>query len=127
MRLVKLGLANVNTTVGALSQNVDKALQWAHQMAGDGVTVGLFQEQLIGGYPCEDLIQWRGFVEHQWTQLVRFAESTSRLHSVFVLGVVINHHGLQHSCVVLVGGGQGVGLVPKEKLPTYGVFYEGPT
>ncbi len=125
MRLVKLGLANVNTTVGALSQNVDKALQWAHQMAAEDVTVGLFQEQLIGGYPCEDLIQWRGFVEHQWTQLLRFAESTSLLHSVFVLGLAINHHGLQYNCAALVAGGQVVGIVPKEKLPTYGVFYEG--
>lgn len=127
MRLVKIGLANVNTTVGALSQNVDKALQWAHQMAAEGVTVGLFQEQLIGGYPCEDLIQWRGFVEHQWTQLVRFAEATSRLHSVFVLGLAVNHQGLQYNCAALVAGGQVVGIVPKEKLPTYGVFYEGRT
>jgi NAD+ synthase (glutamine-hydrolysing) len=51
MRLVKVGLASVNTTVGAFSRNLDRALALARKMAADDVTVGLFQEQLIGGYP----------------------------------------------------------------------------
>ena len=73
MRLVKVGLASVNTTVGAFSRNLDRALALARKMAADDVTVGLFQEQLIGGYPAEDLIQWQGFIDHQWPELERFA------------------------------------------------------
>ncbi|MFL5320041.1 MAG: NAD(+) synthase, partial [Myxococcaceae bacterium] len=71
MRLVKIGVASVNTTVGAVRGNVDRALKLAQKMAADRVTVGVFQEQLIGGYPPEDLVQWQAFIERQWDELER--------------------------------------------------------
>ena len=125
MRLVKIGVANVNTTVGAFEANVDRAIRLAQQMASDEVTLGVFQEQLIGGYPSEDLIQWQGFVDGQWPQLLKFAHSTARLPTVFVLGVAVAHQGLRFNCAAVVAGGRVIGLVPKEKLPTYSIFYEG--
>jgi NAD+ synthase (glutamine-hydrolysing) len=125
MRLVKVGLASVNTTVGAVGANVDRAIHIAQQMAADQVTLGVFQEQLVGGYPPEDLIQWQGFVDRQWTHLLRFAESTARSPTAFVLGVAVAHQGLRFNCAAVVAGGRIIGLVPKEKLPTYNIFYEG--
>jgi len=127
MRLVKVGLASVNTTVGAFSRNVDRALALARKMAADDVTVGLFQEQIIGGYPAEDLIQWQGFIDHQWPELERFARETASLPTVFVLGVAVAHQGLRLNCAAVVAGGRVLGLVPKEKLPTYSIFYEART
>src|SRR5439155_16317742 len=73
------------------------------------------------------LIQWQGFVEHQWGELLRFAESTARTQTVFVLGVSVAQQGLRYNCAALVAGGKVHALVPKEKLPTYSVFYEGRT
>src|SRR5262245_19274076 len=125
MRLVKLGLANVNTTVGALRANADKAIAMAAQMASSGVTLGAFGEQLIGGYPPEDLVQWPGFVDNQWDELLRFADATRRHPTAFVLGVAVNQGGLRFNCAAVVAGGKVRGLVPKQKLPTYNVFYEG--
>jgi NAD+ synthase (glutamine-hydrolysing) len=124
---MKIGLANVNTTVGAIDENVDAAVAVAHEMADQLVTVALFPEQAIGGYPPEDLIQWQGFVERQWDGLLRFARETSELPLVSLIGVVISHQGLRYNCAVVVAGGEIVGLVPKEKLPTYSIFYEGRT
>jgi len=127
MRLVKVGLASINTTVGAFRSNVDRALKAALRMGAEGVTVGLFPEQMVGGYPPEDLVQWQGFMDHQWAELLRFAEQTSRLRTVFALGVAVAQEGLRYNCAALVAGGRILGLVPKEKLPTYGIFYEGRT
>lgn len=127
MRLIKIGLASVNTTVGAFSRNVDRALAQAKKMASEDVTVGVFQEQLVGGYPTEDLVQWQGFVEHQWTHLERFARETAELPTVFLVGVALSFQGLRLNCAAVVAGGKVLGLVPKEKLPTYSVFYEGRT
>jgi NAD+ synthase (glutamine-hydrolysing) len=124
MRLVKIGLAHVNTTVGAFEANISRALPLAVAMATENVTVALFQEQLIGGYPPEDLIQWRGFVDHQWNQLQRFARETAHLPMVSVIGVAIDHHGRRYNCAAPVAGGHILGLVPKEKLPTYNVYYD---
>jgi NAD+ synthase (glutamine-hydrolysing) len=127
VRLIKIGLGNVNSTVGALSANVDRCIAQAREMAEEGVTVGLFPEQVIGGYPPEDLIQWQGFVDNQWTQLERFAAATADLPTVFVIGVAVAHQGLRYNCAAVVSGGQIDGLVPKEKLPTYSIYYEGRT
>jgi NAD+ synthase (glutamine-hydrolysing) len=127
MRLVRVGLGSIDTTVGAFRENTDRALALAHDMAADGVTVGVFPEQAIGGYPVEDLIQWQGFVERQWPELERFAQETASLATVFVIGVSVLHDGLRYNCAATVGGGSVRSLTPKEKLPTYNVFYEGRT
>ena len=127
MRLVKLGLAAVNTTVGAFGKNVDLAITVAKEMAAQQVTVAVFPEQLVGGYPQEDLVQWQRFVDRQWTELERYAAQTAALPLVSCLGVTVAHQGLRYNCAAVVAGGTVHGLVPKEKLPTYNIFYEGRT
>lgn len=127
MRLVRIGLGNIDTTVGAFRENVDRALDVAREMARDNVTIGVFPEQAIGGYPAEDLIQWQGFVERQWPELERFARATADLPVVYVIGVSVLRQGLRYNCAATVAGGVIRSLTPKEKLPTYNVFYEGRT
>ena len=127
MRLVKIGLASVNTTVGATQGNVERALRFAREMAAADVTVAAYPEQMIGGYPPEDLIQWQGFVEAQWRALEHFAKETRAQPTVHVLGVAVLHEGLRYGCAAIVAGGEIRGLVPKEKLPTYSIYYEGRT
>lgn len=127
MRLVHIGLGSVNTTVGAFGANVDRALAMAKKMAEAHVTVAVFPEQLIGGYPQEDLVQWQAFVDRQWVELERFTKETARLPLVSCVGVAIAHRGLRYNCAAVVAQGAIVGLVPKEKLPTYNIFYEGRT
>jgi NAD+ synthase (glutamine-hydrolysing) len=127
VRLVNIGLASINSTVGAFPANVDRCLAAAHEMAARHTTIGLFPEQVIGGYPAEDLIQWQGFVEHQWPQLERFARETASLETVFAIGVSILHDSMRYNCAAVVARGEILGLVPKEKLPTYSIYYEGRT
>ncbi len=127
MRLVRLASASVNTTVGAHRSNVERAVAQAEAMAADGVTVAAFPEQLISGYPPEDLVQWQGFVESQWAELHRFARATAHLPTALLVGVTVAQDGLRYNCAAVVAGGTVHGLVPKEKLPTYSVFYEGRT
>ncbi len=127
MRLIKIGLGSVNPTVGAFTRNAQLVLQQAKEMAADNVTVAVFPEQVISGYPAEDLVQWQQFVDRQWVELNRIAAETRTLPMVLVLGVTVIHFGLRYSCAAVVAGGAVQGLVPKEKLPTYGIFYEGRT
>ncbi|HEV2528779.1 MAG TPA: NAD(+) synthase [Thermomicrobiales bacterium] len=124
MRLVRIGLASINSTVGDFAGNIDQAIARAREMAADDVTVGVFPEQAVGGYAPEDLPQWHGFVEGQWTELQRFAAETADLDLVSVLGVTIAEQGLRYNCAAVVAAGRILGIVPKEKLPTYNVYYE---
>lgn len=127
MRLAKLAVASVSPTVGAVVSNVDRLIEVARAMGEADVTIGAFPEQAIGGYPPEDLVQWRGFLEGQRRELDRFAAETAGYGTVYVLGLAVSVGGQLFNSAAVVHRGVIAGLVPKEKLPTYNVFYEGRT
>jgi NAD+ synthase (glutamine-hydrolysing) len=127
MRLVRIGLATVDTTVGAFAANTDRVIRRLEEMAADGVNVAVFPEQVIGGYPVEDLIQWQGFVDGQWPHLLRVAEATRGLPLLAVVGVAVDFQGLRYNAAAALAGGRVLAVVPKQKLPTYNIFYEGRT
>lgn len=127
MRLVKIGLGSVNATVGAVRSNTDRCVALAHAMAKDDVTVGVFPEQVIGGYAAEDLVQWRAFVESQRRELLRFAEETAGLSTVMAIGLTVGAGGELFNAAALVHRGKVLAVTPKEKLPTYNIFYEART
>ncbi len=130
MRLIKIGIGSVDPTVGAVRSNVDRVLVQAREMAAEGVTVGCFTEQVVGGYPPEDLVQWRPFLDAQRAELERFAAETAAAATagtVFVVGIAVGVGGQIFNCAAVVHGGAILGFVPKEKLPTYNVFYEART
>jgi NAD+ synthase (glutamine-hydrolysing) len=127
MRLVKFGIASVNTTVGAVRSNTDRCLAVARSFAAEETTLAVFPEQVIGGYAVEDLVQWRAFVASQRRELLRFADETKDLATAFVLGVTVGVGGDLFNCGALVHRGKILGFCPKEKLPTYNIFYEART
>jgi NAD+ synthase (glutamine-hydrolysing) len=128
MRLAKLAVASVSPTVGAVRSNTSRLIDVAKEMAAANVTIGAFPEQAIGGYPPEDLVQWPGFLIGQRQQLERFAKETRDAKTVFVIGLAVSVEGDQiFNAAAVVHRGRIAGLVPKEKLPTYNVFYEGRT
>jgi len=127
MRLIRVALASVNSTVGATTANAERALGLARRAAADGATVVVFPEQVLGGYPPEDLVQWRAFVDAQWHALERFALETAELGVVSAVGVTVAVGASIYNAAALVHAGRIHGVVPKEKLPLYNVFYEART
>jgi NAD+ synthase (glutamine-hydrolysing) len=127
MRLAKVAVASVSPTVGAVTSNVSQIIQVAREMAEADVTLAAFPEQVVGGYPPEDLVQWRGFLDGQRRELQRFADATAETAIVYVLGLAVAVGGQLFNSAAIVHRGRVLGFVPKEKLPTYNVFYEGRT
>jgi NAD+ synthase (glutamine-hydrolysing) len=124
VRLLNVALANVNTTVGAQRSNVDQAIALAHAAHEAGADLVAFPEQLVSGYPHEDLVQWRRFVEVQLEELARFARETAQTAIISVVGCSVGMGSRIYNCAALLAGGRIHGFVPKEKLPGYNVFYE---
>src|SRR6186713_1070164 len=93
MRLAKLAVASVSPTVGAVRSNVSRLIAIAKEMADTNVTIGAFPEQVIGGYPPEDLVQWPGFLVGQRVELERFAKETGKSATVYVLGLAVSGSG----------------------------------
>jgi NAD+ synthase (glutamine-hydrolysing) len=127
MRLVKIGIVSVNPTVGAVRSNVDRSIRFAHSMAAEDTTIAVFPEQVVGGYAMEDLVQWRGFIATQRRELDRFAQATAGHGTVFVVGVTVGVGGDLFNCGAMIHRGEVLGFTPKEKLPTYNIFYEART
>jgi NAD+ synthase (glutamine-hydrolysing) len=127
MKLAKLAIGHVSTTVGAIDTNLAGILSVVRDAAKDDAWLIAFSEQVIGGYPAEDLVQWRGFLEAQRTALARLAEETRDTPTIVVVGAVVGVGGQLFNVAAVLHGGAILGFVPKEKLPTYHVFYEART
>src|SRR5262245_5369031 len=127
MRLAKAAVASLSPTVGAVQGNVSRMIVLAREMADADVTIAAFPEQAIGGDPPEDLVQWRGFHDGQRRELERFARETEDAATVYVLGLAVAVGGQLFNSAAMLHRGRRVGFVPKEKLPTYNVFYEART
>ena len=124
MKLIRLGLGVVNSTVGAVNSNVAAMTSQARALCDDGVSLAAFPELVLCGYPPEDLVQWPGFVAAQLRALADFASATRDLSTLFVVGVLAVADNQIYNCAGVVHAGKLIGLVPKEKLPLYSVFYE---
>jgi len=124
MRLIKIGMANGDPTVGALESNTDRMIAQARRMHEDECTLGCFPEQAISGYPVEDLVLWNHFLSGQATQIDRFLRTTAEMETVFVFGAAVQVDSNAYNVAIVAAEGRMLGIVPKEKLPTYGVFYE---
>ena len=86
-------------------------------MAGANVTIGAFPEQVVGGYPPEDLVQWPGFLIGQREALAHFAQETRSSPTVYVVGLAASAGGQIFNTAAVVHRGHIAGVVPKEKLP----------
>ncbi len=124
MRLIKLAGLNVDVTVGAMETNYHAVLSAALKAAKENATIVATSEMVLCGYPAEDLVHWQGFVDLQWQYLKRFAADTKAFDSVFVFGLAVFYDDAVYNCAAVVNNGRILGIVPKEKLPTYGVFYD---
>lgn len=124
MRLIKLAGLNVDVTVGAMEANYHAVLFAALKAAREHATIAATPEMVLCGYPAEDLVHWQGFVDLQWQYLMRFAADTKECDTVFVVGLAVFFDDGVYNCAAVVCRGSILGIVPKEKLPTYSVFYD---
>jgi NAD+ synthase (glutamine-hydrolysing) len=124
---MKLALAQLNPTVGALSHNVARMQGWIAQAQRQGADLVLFPELSLVGYPPRDLVERQSFVEAVLTRTAELVRSVpAGLTVVFgTLGRASGRRGppLTNDAVVASGGVE-VARVSKQLLPTYDVFEE---
>src|SRR3990172_3104709 len=62
MRTLRVGLAQINTTIGDMEGNVARVLDYVGRARALGVDVVAFPELTVTGYPPEDLLLRPSFV-----------------------------------------------------------------
>ena len=119
--MVRIALAQINTTVGDLEGNRNKILAGLEKARRMGVDLVVFPELAITGYPPEDLLLKPDFVESAVAMLSKIAPATKEL--IAVVGGLWVEDDLYNSAAVFANG-QLKTLYHKHFLPNYGVFDE---
>lgn len=118
---VRLALAQINPIVGDIAGNADKIISNIAQARESGADVVVFPELAITGYPPEDLLLKRSFVEESMAALGRVAEATQGITAI--VGFV-DADGDIFNAAATLHNGRVAGVHHKCYLPNYGVFDE---
>jgi NAD+ synthase (glutamine-hydrolysing) len=121
MRTLRLGLAQINTTVGDLEGNAAKVLEYVERARAQGVDLISFPELTITGYPPEDLLLRPQFIEDNVAVLKRMAEGCRGMTAV--VGFVDSNEDI-YNAAAIIHDGRLVDIYHKHFLPNYGVFDE---
>src|SRR5690242_1232025 len=135
--MLRVGLAQMNATVGDLTGNAEIIVEWTRRAAARGARVVVFPEMALTGYPVEDLALRASFVEASIAAVRDVAErlNVEGLGGVaVVVGYLDRRAGLEPrtglpagaplDAAAVLHGGQVVITSAKHHLPNYGVFDE---
>ncbi|CAA9544616.1 MAG: NAD synthetase / Glutamine amidotransferase chain of NAD synthetase [uncultured Thermoleophilia bacterium] len=119
--MLRLALAQLDLTVGALADNRRRVLDACAEAVGAGADLLLAPELAISGYPPEDLLFRPAFLD-------ACRRETEALAAAAPLPVLFGTPWLDgdrvHNTAVLAAGGEIRALYHKRELPNYSVFDE---
>ncbi len=122
MSTLRVGLAQLNTTIGDFDGNVRKIADFAARARDAGVDVVSFPELTITGYPPEDLLLRRRFVADGRSALDAAVAACTGLAAV--IGFVDADEAGIYNAAAIVHDGRLLATYRKQRLPNYGVFDE---
>ena len=126
-RTVRLALAQVNLTVGDLAGNTARMLDYMDRARESGADLVAFPELATTGYPPEDLVFKKSFVEGNVAAMEEVVASSQGIGVVlgFVRPIDYDDKGAGIANSAAIGfDGRLVDTYDKIFLPNYGVFDE---
>lgn len=121
-KYVRLALAQINCTVGDLSANAKKIIDYIKEGEKTGADVISFPEMSVTGYPPEDLLFKTHFVERNIDTLEAIAKCTGDI--VAIVGFVDKRGNDIYNAAAVIYKGKIAAIYHKTFLPNYGVFDE---
>src|SRR5947207_10832784 len=121
MRRFRVGLGQINPTVGDFEGNVRKIVEAIERARALGCQLVAFPELAIPGYPPEDLLFKPAFIEANLRALDDVTRASRGL--TVVVGFVARRDDIFNAAGVLHDG-VVAGVYHKHYLPNYGVFDE---
>src|SRR6266436_5445372 len=121
MRRVRVGLAQVNPTVGAIEANARMVVDWMARARLAGCDIVAFPELTLTGYPPEDLLFKPAFIEANLRALAEVSKQSRGMTAI--LGFVDKRDDIFNAAALLHDGAHA-GTYHKQYLPNYGVFDE---
>ena len=132
MPAVRVAMAQINPTVGDLSGNSAKILDFAKRAQESGAQIVLFPELALTGYPIEDLALSRDFLSASEAALEDLAKAADEA-GLGKMTLVVGYPGFAENPTswaigankaALITAGKISGNYAKHHLPNYSVFDE---
>jgi NAD+ synthase (glutamine-hydrolysing) len=124
---LRIGLAQINPTVGDLISNRALILDYAEKAQVAGVHLLVFPEMVLTGYPVEDLALRATFRKASRKAIAEVADSIGEIapQVTAVVGYLDqSENGSPQNAVAVIHRGQIIARYIKHHLPNYGVFDE---
>ncbi len=121
MNTIRIGMAQINCTVGDLAGNTEKVLEYTAKAKEMSVDILSFPEMAITGYPPEDLLLKSDFIDENLKYLDIIKNKTGNI--CVVVGFVNRKKGIYNAAAVIKNK-KIAGIYHKMLLPNYGVFDE---
>jgi NAD+ synthase (glutamine-hydrolysing) len=121
MRALRIGLAQINPTVGDLDGNFDRIVAAIGRAREQGVELLAFPEMALTGYPPEDLLLKPAFIQRV---LERTRELLPHTRGMTVVVGTLEREADLYNVAAVLHDGQWLGNSRKRYLPNYGVFDE---
>lgn len=121
MRTLRIGLCQINTTVGDIEGNTKKILDYVDRGKKMGTDLLAFPEMAVTGYPPEDLLFMPKFIEANLKAIRDIAKATASI--TVIVGFVDKNQDIFNAAAILHDG-KIIDVYSKTFLPNYGVFDE---
>lgn len=121
MKKLRIGLAQINSTVGDLKGNAEKIISYISEAREKGCDIIAFPELVLTGYPPEDLLLKPSFIEDNLRFIKHIAVASKDIISI--VGFVDKQEDIFNAAAILYNG-EIVDIYHKNYLPNYGVFDE---
>src|SRR3990167_4540534 len=118
---MKLLMAQLNPTIGDLNGNTERILASLDMAREYGAEIVLFPEMAICGYPPEDLVWHKSFIDAMEAKLEVIAKASKGLF--VTVGLVRKNRGQGEKALLnsaaIIEDGEVIGFQDKWLLPTY--------
>jgi NAD+ synthetase len=127
---MKIAIAQIDSTAGALVENREKILRFAEEAKARGCDLVVFPEMALTGYPICDIVYEPDFLAANKGELAEIAKCVRGINLIvgfidFNLGVKGEDGSVQKfNSAAFVRNGRIIGVQHKALLPTYDVFDE---
>ncbi|MCD6539234.1 MAG: NAD+ synthase [Candidatus Omnitrophica bacterium] len=119
---LRIGLAQVNPTVGDIKANICKVKEYVKRAEEYSAHIVAFPEMVVTGYPPEDLLLKPKFIEDNLRALYEFASSVE--DTLVIVGFVDKVKKNIYNSAAIIYRGRVRGIYHKMFLSNYGVFDE---
>ncbi len=125
---LRVGLAQINPTVGDFEANKRKILNYVSQAEQAGLDLIVFPEMSVSGYPVWDLANKQLFVEEGIKTVKEIARDTESKSITIIVGFIdfgSKKSNKNRNALAVIQRGKIAFVQHKTLLPTYDVFLEG--